>query len=423
MRRTAILEGVRMMRFLDVFGRCERRELSRLEAAELLGVNERTLRRWCRRFEAEGEAGLHDRRLAKASGKRVPVDVAMRVEQLYRQRYDGFTVKHFHEHLVRDHGFRWGYTWTKTFLHRRGLIEPAPRRGAHRRKRPRRPMTGMMLHQDASPHRWIPALEASFDLVITLDDATGEIYAAFLVAEEGTASTFQALLAVFGRHGLPCSLYTDRGSHYFITPKAGGKPDPNVKTQVGRALAQLGIEHIPAYSPEARGRCERAFRTLQDRLPKELALAGITSVEEANRFLREVYLAAHNARFAVAAEQPGSAFVAVDPTILADILCIQEERQVGNDNTVSYNRRRLQIPPSPIRPHYVRAKVRVHHYPDGAFAVFHGPRCLARYAADGSLQEQTHGRCHALRPSSPVDKAPALPTGATTTEAVNQCAT
>ncbi len=153
-------------------------------------------------------------------------------------------------------------------------------------------MTGMMLHQDASPHRWIPALEASFDLVITLDDATGEIDAAFLVDEEDTASTFQALLAVFGRHGLPCSLSPDRGSHYFITPKAGGKPDPNVETQVGRALAQLGIEHIPAYSPEARGRCDRAFRTLQDRLPKELALAGITSVEEADRFLREVYLAA-----------------------------------------------------------------------------------------------------------------------------------
>src|SRR5512147_1227458 len=171
-----------------------------------------------------------------------------------------------YKHLVRDHGFRWGYTWTKTFLHGRGLAMPAARRGAHRRKRPRRPMAGMMLHQDASKHRWIPALEAGFDLVITLDDATSEIYSAFLVDEEGTASTFRALLEVFGRRGLPCSLYTDRGSHYFLTPKAGEKPDPRARTQVGRALAQLGIEHIPAYSPEARGRCERAFRTLQDRL-------------------------------------------------------------------------------------------------------------------------------------------------------------
>jgi transposase len=423
MRRTEILEGVRMMRFRDVFGRCERRELSKLEAAELLGIGERQFRRWCRRFEAEGEAGLRDRRLGKPSAKRVPADEAMRVERLYRERYDGFTAKHFHEHLVRDHGFRWGYTWTKTFLHGRGLVMPAPRRGAHRRKRPRRPMAGMMLHQDASKHRWIPALEAGFGLVITLDDATGEIYSAFLVDEEGTASTFRALLEVFGRHGLPCSLYTDRGSHYFITPKAGEKPDPRAKTQVGRALAQLGIEHIAAYSPEARGRCERAFRTLQDRLPKELDLAGITEVAEANRFLREAYLPAHNARFAVAAEQEGSAFVAVDPAILPDILCIQEERVVGNDNTVSYGRRRLQIPPSPLRPHYVRAKVRVHDYPDATLALFHGPRCLARYGEDGSLQEQTHGRRDPLRPSSPVEKATALPTGATTTEAANQCAT
>lgn len=236
-------------------------------------------------------------------------------------------------------------------------------------------------------------------------------------------STFRALLEVFGRHGLPCRLYTDRGSHYFITPKAGEKPDPRAKTQVGRALAQLGIEHIAASSPEARGRCERAFRTLQDRLPKELDLAGITEVEEANRFLREAYLPAHNARFAVAAEQEGSAFVAVDPAILPDILCVQEERVVGNDNTVSYGRRRLQIPPSPLRPHYVRAKVRVNDYPDATLALFHGPRCLARYGEDGSLQEQTHGRRDPLRPSSPVDKATALPTGATTTEAVNPCAT
>ena len=388
MRRTEVLEGVRLMKFRDVFGRCARRELSKLEAAELLGVSERTFRRWCRRFEAEGEAGLHDRRLGLASAKRVPADAAMRVEGLYRERYEGFTARHFHEHLVRDHGFRWGYTWTKTFLHGRGLAMPAARRGAHRRKRPRRPMAGMMLHQDASKHRWIPDLPACFDLVITLDDATSEIYSAVLVDEEGTASTFRALLEVFGRRGLPCSLYTDRGSHYFITAKAGEKPDSRARTQVGRALAQLGIEHIPAYSPEARGRCERAFRTLQDRLPKELDLAGIIDVEAANRFLRDVYLPAHNARFAVAAEQEGSAFVAVDPVLLADILCIHEERVVGNDNTVSYGRRRLQIPPSPIRPHYVRAKVRVHHYPDGSYGLFHGPRCLARYDPDGCLKAE-----------------------------------
>ncbi len=389
MRRIDVFEGVRLMKFRDVFGRCERRELSRLEAAELLGVSERTFRRWCQRFEAEGEDGLHDRRLGKVSARRVPVDEADEVERLYRERYEGFTVKHFHEHLVRGHGFRWGYTWTKTFLHGRGLVRTAPRRGAHRRKRPRRPLVGMMLHQDASKHRWIPALECASDLVITLDDATSDLYSAFLVEEEGTASTFCALIEVFSRLGLPCSLYTDRGSHYFHTPTADGKVSRSRLTQVGRALAQLGIEHIAAYSPEARGRCERVFRTLQDRLPKELALAGIADVEAANRFLKEVYLPAHNARFAQAAEHEGSAFVAVDPLILPDILCIQEERIVGNDNTVHYGRLRLQIPESPVRAHYVRARVRVHHYPDGRYAVFHGPRCLARYDAAGNLDDDT----------------------------------
>jgi len=385
MRRTEVLEGVRMLKFRDVFGRCEGGALSQVEAAELLGIGERTFRRWCRRFEEDGEAGLRDRRLGKPSPKRVPARVSAEVETLYRTRYAGFTAKHFHEHLVKDHGFRWGYSWTKTFLHGRSLVRPAPRRGAHRRKRPRRPMAGMMLHQDGSPHRWIPALAEELDLIVTLDDASGRIYAAFLVEEEGTMSSFQALAEVIAAHGLPCSLYTDRGSHYFHTPAAGGKVDKDQPTQVGRALAQLGIEHIPAYSPEARGRSERVFRTLQDRLPKELALAGIASIEGANRFLATTFIADYNTRFAVAPEQPGSAFVPVARAQWRDVLCVQEERVVGNDNTVRFEGRVLQIPPSPLRPHFVRAKVRVHHYPDGTYAIFHGPRCLARYRPDGAL--------------------------------------
>lgn len=300
----------------------------------------------------------------------------------YRDRYGGFTAKHFHEHLVRDHGFRWGYTWTKTFLQGRGLSSAAPRRGAHRRKRPRRPLPGMMLHQDASRHEWV-AGQPACDLVVTLDDATSAIYSAILVAEEGTASTMRGLLEVFTAHGLPCSLYTDRGSHYFMTPKAGGVVDRRALTQVGRALAQLGIEHIAAYSPEARGRSERAFRTLQDRLPKELALAGVTTPEAANAYLRETYVPRHNARFAVSAEQSGSAFVAAAGIDLQEVLCHQEERQVGNDNTVVFQRLRLQIPASPLRAHYVRATVKVRRYQDGTHAVFHGPRCIGRYDAAG----------------------------------------
>jgi transposase len=382
MRRSEVLEGVRMLKFQSVFDRWECSELSQLEAAELLGVGERTFRRWCGRYRDAGEAGLQDRRLGQEAFNRVPASAAAQVEALYRERYAGFTAKHFHEHLVRDHAFRWGYTWTKVFLQSAGLLEHAARRGAHRRRRPRRPLAGMMLHQDASKHEWVGG-QPVCDLVVTLDDATSAIYSAILVPEEGTASTFEGLREVFAAHGLPSSLYTDRGSHYFHTPKAGGAVDRRVVTQVGRALAQLGIEHIAAYSPEARGRSERAFRTLQDRLPKELALAGITTVAAANSYLRETFVPDHNTRFAIVAEQAGTAFVPPTGIDLREVLCHQEERQVGPDNTVVFQKVRLQIPASPLRAHYVRATVKVRRYEDGSHAVFHGPRCIGRYDIAG----------------------------------------
>lgn len=382
MRLTEARQGVRMLKFMDVFGRWEAAELNQLDASELLGVGERTFRRWCRRYEEVGETGLRDRRIGKASGRRVPVDRCEEVEHLYRTRYQGFTARHFHEHLVREHRFAWSYSWTKAFLQSRNLLPKAERRGAHRRKRPRRPLPGMMLHQDASRHGWL-AEGPPLDLVVTMDDATSEIYSAFLVEEEGTDSTFRALLEVFGRHGLPLSLYTDRGSHYFHTAEAGGKVARGQPTQVGRALAHLGIEHIAAYSPQARGRSERLFQTLQDRVPKELVLAGITTVEAANAWLRDTYIPAHNARFAIKAEQEGRAFVAVPGLDLAEILCVQEDRVVGNDNCVSFLNRKLQIPESPLRPHFVKATVKVHQYPDGSLAVFHGRRCLGRYDSRG----------------------------------------
>src|SRR5271168_4968726 len=386
MRRTEALQGVRMIKFLSILSRYESSELSQLEAAELLGVGERTFRRWRQRYEADGEAGLLDRRLGKASGKRVPVDREAEVEALYRNRYSGFTAKHFHEHLVRDHQFAWGYTWTKTFLQSKGLLEKAKRRGAHRRKRERRPLPGMMLHQDGSRHVWLEG-QGALDLIVTMDDATGAIYSAFLTEEEGTASTFRALKEVFGKHGLPMSLYTDRGAHYFHTPKAGGEIDRGHPTQVGRALEQLGVEHIGAYSPQARGRSERAFGTLQDRLVNELALAGITDIAAANAFLREVYLPAHNARFAVLPAGEGSAFTPIPGVDLDEILCEQEERQVGNDNCVSSRTLKLQIPESPMRPHFVKARVKVHVYADGSHAVFHGPRCIGRYDQNGVIRD------------------------------------
>jgi transposase len=384
MNRTTWLQDRRMQKFRDVLSRWERSELSMMEAGELLGMSERQFRRYRDRYEEDGLEGLVDGRLGRPSPKRVPARDLRLMLELYRDAYRGWNVKHFHEHLVRDHDFRWGYTWVKTQLHTAGLVDRARRRGAHRRKRERKPCEGMMLHQDGSRAEWLDG-QPGLDLVVTMDDATSTVYSAFLVEEEGTASTFRALLEVFGACGLPSSFYTDRGSHYFFTPKAGEAVDKDRLTQVGRALDRLGIEHIPAYSPEARGRSERMFGTLQGRLPKELKLAGIGDMESANRFIREVYLPAHNARFARPPAIAESAFVTVrDPAGLADILCVEEERVVARDNTVAYAGLRLQLPQSRLRAHYVKARVKVRQYPDGALAVFHGPRLVARYDADRS---------------------------------------
>jgi transposase len=379
-----------MQKFRDVLSRWERGDLSMMEAGEVLGMSERQFRRYRDRYEEEGLEGLGDRRLGKPSPRRVPSKDAALMLELYGGVYRGWNVKHFHEHLVREHGFRWGYTWVKTQLHTAGLVERSKRRGAHRRKRERKPFEGMMLHQDGSRAEWL-AGQPALDLIVTMDDATSTIYSAFLVEEEGTASTFRACQEVFTRHGLPSSLYTDRGSHYFYTAKAWEAVDKERLTQVGRALKQLGIEHIPAYSPEARGRSERMFGTLQDRLGKELRLAGIREIEAANRFIREVYLPAHNARFAKPPAIAETAFVdAGDAARLAEILCIEEERVVARDNTVAYAGLRLQLPSSRQRAHYVKATVKVRQYPDDTLAVFHGPRLLARYGADGApaAQEQ-----------------------------------
>jgi hypothetical protein len=382
MNRATWLQGRRMLKFRDVLSRWERRELSMMEAGELLGMSERQFRRYRDRFEEEGETGLIDRRLGRPCEKRIEAAEVDRMLELYRRVYRGWNVKHFHEHGVREHKFSWGYTWTKTQLHAAGLVERAKRRGAHRRKRERKPCEGMMLHQDGSQHRWL-AGQAPLDLIVTMDDATSTIYSAVLVEEEGTASTFCGLLETFVAHGLPCSLYTDRGSHYFYTDKAGEAVDKDRLTQAGRALDRLGVEHIPAYSPEARGRSERMFGTLQDRLVKELKHAGLSDIARANQWLHEVYLPRHNARFAKPAALPEKAFVAADPALLSETLCIEEERVVGRDNTVAYKSLRLQLPESRIRAHYVKARVRVREYPDGSLAVLHGPRCLCRYDRAG----------------------------------------
>jgi transposase len=387
MDRARINEGIRRMRFEDLLDRHERGELNQDEAAEMLGVSDRTFRRWRDRVRDEGFSGLADRRL-RASSKRADATEISRMLGLYRSHYRDFTVKHFHEQLLKRHGYKLGYTVTKVHLHRAGLVEAATKRSAHRKKRPRRPMVGMLIHQDASTHAWLPGQSRKYDLVVTMDDATSAIYSAFLVDQEGTASSFRGLSEVIERHGLFCSFYTDRGSHYFVTDEAGGRVSKTSVTQVGRALRQLGIEHIAAYSPQARGRSERAFLTLQDRLPKEFALAGIMTVEAANLWLAQTYIAEYNALFAVEPEQDGSGFVQDRAGLWQEILCIQEDRTVAPNNTVKYKTLQLQLPPSRLRPHFVKATVRVHEYHDGSMAIFWGPHKLGEYEPSGTLRHQ-----------------------------------
>ena len=391
MTRTQLLQEIRRMRFVESYVGWQARRLTQGEAARLLGVCDRTFRRYVDRYEEEGLDGLADKRLGQVSARRAPVDEVVRTEALYRERYDGWSVKHFYSFYRREHSGERSYTWVKNTLQRAGLVKRAPARGKHRRRRQRAPLRGMMLHQDGSTHEWVPGRH--WDLIVTLDDATSAHYSMFFVEEEGTASSFRGMAEVIETQGLPSSLYTDRGSHYWFTPEAGGKVDRDRPTQFARAMRQLGVQMIPAYSPEARGRCERMFGTHQGRLPKELAARGIDTMEAANRYLSERYRAAFNAEFSVPAAEPGSAFVPFIGPGLADILCEHHERTVNRDNCVSFENRRLQIPAQAHRCHFIKARVRVHRYPDGHLAVFHGPRKLADYTPEGTpiAQSETIG--------------------------------
>jgi transposase len=368
------------MRFEEAYERWNVGRLTQAEAAQVLGMCERTFRRYVARYEADGLDGLVDRRLEQVSQRRAPVDEVLAVTERYRQRHLGWNVRHFHSWYRREGGER-SYSWVKQRLQEAGLVSKGKAKGAHRQKRERMALPGMMIHQDGSRHEWVPG--QAWDLIVTMDDATNEHYSMLLVPEEGTQSSFQGVAEVIRANGLFCSFYSDRGSHYWITPAAGGKVDKEHLTQFGRALGQLGIEMIAAYSPEARGRSERAFATHQERLPKELALAGITDLAAANRYLARKYRPAFNAEFAVPAREAGSAFVPWIGGNLDDILCEQVERTVGHDNCVRYENLFLQLPADRHRCHYVKARVRVHRYPDGRLAVFHGPRRLADYNSAG----------------------------------------
>ena len=328
--RARYMQENRKMRFQEVYDGWSEGRLSQAEAALLLGQCERSFRRHIERYEADGLEGLLDRRLSQISKRRASGFEVDRVVQLYKSSFCGWNVAHFHSKYKAEFKGARSYSWIKTVLQGAGVVKTSKRRGKHRIKRERMPLAGMMVHQDASTHRWVP--DAVWDLVVTMDDATGEHTSMFFCNQEGPSSSFHGLGQTIARYGLFASLYTDRGSHYFTTPEAGGKVDKVNLTEVGRALKQLGIGHIAAYSPEARGRSERAFQTHQGRLPQELKRAGITDMDSANDYLEQIYRHTHNREFCVPSTLDGSAFVPFISGNLPDILCEQHERKVDNDN-------------------------------------------------------------------------------------------
>jgi transposase len=374
------------MRIQEVICRAISGQIHWFQAAEILGVSVRTMRRWKEYYQKKGYDGLFDRRRRRPSPKRVPYAQVEAVLRLYRERYSDFHVKHFHEKLTEEHGIPLSYTWVKTALQEAGLIARRARRGPHRKRRPRRPMEGMLLHLDGSTHRWLSLCpDQRDDLLVLMDDATSRVYEARLVEEEDTRSSMTVLRDCVKRRGVFCALYTDRGSHFALTPQEGGPVDRSRPTQIGRALKELHIESIFAYSPQARGRSERLFGTWQGRLPQELRLRGIRDRAAANAFLRKTFIPWHNRHFAVAPEQPGSAFTPlVDKTLLERVFCLEHTRLVDNDNTVRFERRILQLAPSSFRFSFARCQVTVRKHLDGTISIWHGPRRIGRYDGTGT---------------------------------------
>jgi transposase len=382
MRPMGSVAWERAMKIQEVILRAMAKRITWWQAAEIIGISERQMRRWHRRYEKFGYDGLWDRRRGRPSPRRVPLEKAQPVLALYQEKYFDFNVRHFHEKLREQHGIRLSYTWVKLALQGAGLVHQVRRHGVHRQRRPRRPLPGMLLHLDGSSHAWFPD-QRRYDLLVVLDDATSEIYYAQLVEQESTRTVLQALREVVERKGLFCALYCDRASHFFETPKAGAKVDPHCVTQVGRALGELGIRMIPAYSPQARGRSERNFGTWQGRLPQELRLRGITTVERANQFLRQEYIAEFNRRFRVAAAQSGSAFLPVRGQDLNRIFSVQQERVVNRDNTVEFGHRILQIEKTPWRDTLAGCRVLVYEHLDGTLSLGYGPHVVGRFDAAG----------------------------------------
>jgi transposase len=375
-------EMERMMKVQDVLLKAMAKKITWWAAAEIIGVSDRTMRRWRERLEKHGYSGLADRRKGKPSALRIPLATAEEVLRLYREEYFDLNIRHFHEKLQEEHDIELSYTWVQQALQGAGLVAKRHKRGPHRRRRPRRPMPGMLLHIDGSKHRWLND-DRWYDLIVILDDATSEIYYAQLVEEESTRTVMAGVWDVIENQGLFCSIYSDRGSHFFVTVREGEKVDKHRLTQFGRAMKEVGVQMIAAYSPQARGRSERSFGTWQGRLPQELRLAGITTVEGANKFLREEYIQEFNGKFSVPAVEKGTAFRRTNRSDLNWIFTVQTERVVGKDNTVAIGDRLWQIDKTRFRNTLAGSTVTIHEHLDGNVSIRFGPHVVGRFDSKG----------------------------------------
>ena len=406
------------MKLQDVILKAMAKKLTWIEAAEIAGMSVRNMQRMRERYREHGYNGLFDQRRGKRSYHRVPMETAERVLELYREKYPDFNVRHFHEKLQELEKIQLSYSWVKQALQGAGLVAKRRKRGPHRRRRPRRPMPGMLLHIDGSKHRWFQD-DRYYDLIVILDDATSQIYYAQLVEEESTRTVMQGVREVIEHKGLFCALYSDRGSHFFHTPKAGEPVDKSRPTQFGRALKELGIQTIAAYSPQARGRSERSFGTWQGRLPQELRLASITTLEGANSFLRQHYIAEFNQKFTIRPAQKGTAFRRSGRSDLDWIFSIQTERVVSHDNTVAIKDRWWQIDKCRWRHTLAGQTVTVHQHLDQSVSIRYGPHVVGRYSQDRgkdgaveALENQTQVSHRSHRPLDP--KRTHFPTATTT---------
>jgi hypothetical protein len=379
-----VAQEAKVMTRLQVIEKALKGELSWLQAAVILGISARHLWRLRLRYEQFGTIGLRDRRTGRKMPMKIPVEIVEELCRLKKEKYPDFSIRHFHQFATEKHGLRVSYTMVRNVLIGRGLVTKAPGRGKYRRKRERRAMVGMMLHLDGSTHTWIPGLPQQ-DLIAVLDDADGRLLFARFFEQEGTMSTLVALRHVLTRYGRFCELYTDRGSHFCYTPKADGDPEEAPHGQVTRVLKALGIRHILARSPEARGRSERAFGTIQGRLPQELRAEGIRDYDRANAYLDEVFVDDFNTHFTIEPAEPESAFVRLAGVDLRLLLSAHHDRVVQRDNTVLFGKLTLQLPRPSDRAHYVRCPVIVHEFTDATLGVSYHGRLLARYSCEGRL--------------------------------------